>query len=421
MSQVRDPGILVVISDSANGPQLVQCAELLLGKRDGFIHVVRSAARHSFNNIGAFSRNAPYLRYAAREHIFHYPPRKDVVQFANGLARTARLGTLVTDWIDPVEEFQPILKMAVDMGLSAVFLRSGTQIHVRRMLIPMHGGPHTLQQLWVAKELASSMGASTLALRIVTPADQGGNDIEPGYIDAAGELARLESRIIGMNGPVALSAADDVVSGIAARRTAEDMLVIGAPNYWRAAEHFESSTPYLIAQRFPNPLAMLLARRPTRVQLRDVFWEDNVRLRLASSNKNDVITCLLDTLVQHNQIPESARGALLTVAMEREAELSTAVGCDTAFPHIAVEGFPGVIGCLGICPQGMDWGSPIRDGDSETTRFVFLLISSSDYYGDLLAVMAKIARLMVLPGVRKDLLACSSAKAALSILDGNEN
>ena len=360
MSQVRDQGILVVISDSANGPQLVQCAELLLGKRDGFIHVVRSAARHSFNNLGALPRNEPYLRYAAREHIFHYPPRKDVVQFANGLARTARLGTLVTYWIDPVEEFQPVLKMAVDMGMAAVFLRPGMQRRVHRVLIPMHGGPHTLQQLWVAKELAAHQGASTLVLRIVTPADQGGNDAEPGYIDAAGALARLESRIMGMDGPVALSTADDVVSGIAARRTAEDMIVVGAPNYWRAAEHFESSTPYLIAARFQNPLAMLLAKRPARIRLRDVFWEDTVRLKLATGGKKEVITCLVDTLVQRNQVPEPARDNLLALAMEREAKLSTAVGCETAFPHIGVEGFPGVIRLSG--------GLPTRGGLGQSSQ-----------------------------------------------------
>jgi len=393
---------------------------MLLGQRDAHIHVVRSAAKHSLNNVGPLRRNEPYLTYAARERIFHYPPRKDVVEFAKGLARTARVGMLVTDWLDSIDEFQPVLKMAVDLNLSAVFLRFGVQPSVRRVLIPMNGGPHTLQQLWVAKALAASHGASTLVLRIVTPSDQGGNGVEPGYVDAAGTLARIESRIAGLDGPVAISTAEDVMSGIAARRTAEDMIVIGAPNYWRAAEHFESSTPQLIAARFANPLAMLLARRSERVSLRDVFWEDTIRTKLPSQDKMEAVACLLDTLVQRNQIPQPSRDALLARAAARETELSTAVGCETALPHIGIEGFSGVIGCLGIFPQGVAWGSPLSQGESEPVKFVFLLISSADYYGDLLAVLSKIARLMVLPGVRKDLLACSSSRDVLDILEPGE-
>ena len=419
MSRASDRNTLVIISDPANGPQLVRYAELLLGHEDAHIHVVRSAGIHSFSNIGPPTRNEPYLTYAARECISHYPPRKDVVDFARGLARTARLGLLIADWVDAPDEFQPIIKLAVDLNLSAVFLRCRPGMPVHRVLIPMNGGPHTLQQLWVAKALASSLRASSLVLRIVTGADQGGNGGEPGYVDAAGALARLESRIVGIDGPVAISTAEDVVSGIAARRVPGDMIVMGAPNYWRAAEHFEASTPHLIAARFDNPLAMLLARRPERVRLRDVFWEETVCPRLNASNKGDAIASLVDALVQRNQVPAASRGDILSRALGREADLSTAVGCETAFPHIAIDGFSGIIGCLGMFPQGVEWAHPIGQGENEPVKFVFLLISSANHYGDLLAVLSKIARLMVLPGVRQELLACSSSRDVLGILQPN--
>jgi mannitol/fructose-specific phosphotransferase system IIA component (Ntr-type) len=63
------------------------------------------------------------------------------------------------------------------------------------------------------------------------------------------------------------------------------------------------------------------------------------------------------------------------------------------------------------------WPSPFGGGGVETVKFVFLLITPTDYYGDLLAILARTARLMVLPHLREELLACATPAQVLEILD----
>ncbi len=51
--------------------------------------------------------------------------------------------------------------------------------------------------------------------------------------------------------------------------------------------------------------------------------------------------------------------------------MSTAVDCDTAFPHVTLHGFFGVAASIIICPDGIDFGNE----DNQPTRFIVLFVT----------------------------------------------
>jgi mannitol/fructose-specific phosphotransferase system IIA component (Ntr-type) len=339
-------------------------------------------------------------------------------ELVRAITRVNRVSVLVADWPKDGNELQSVLRCIVTRNISAVIVRENRSQNLKRVLIPTGGGVHTLQQLWIAREFATELRLATQALHIAhdgarRPRRTLGS--EPGS-QIGLRHAQLQARIAGVAGSVLFRAADDVVSGIESCVQQDDLIVLGAPNYWRVAEHFRGSIPDVLSRRLDQSLAMLVARQPSRVKLREVLWDRTVCLNLRPRDKEDAIRLLIQALVTHGQVPKDRQDELLEIAMSREAKASTAVGCETAFPHITIPGFPGVIGCLGICPQGVRFG-----GDEDNpTKFVFLLITPREFYDEYLGILARIAELMVLPGVRSSLLACRSADDVIRVLDLEE-
>jgi len=271
------------------------------------------------------------------------------------------------------------------------------------VLIPMSGGPHVLQQLWVARALAAARAVRLHAVHVRPGGDGSG---------PAADLARIYAEAMGVEDSVDVSVAADAVSGIVANIRARDLVVLGAPSHWRAVQHFEGSIPDRIAGVVANPLAMVLSKKSSGIRLRDVFWGSMIRVNLRPRDKAHAIEQLVDTLVTHSQVPTEWRDRLIARALAREEVGSTHVGCATACPHVTVRGFPGMIGCLGICPDGVPFGPP----DAPPVHFVFLLVSPEGFYDDYLTVLSGIARIVVRPEVRAALLACDSPPEVEAIL-----
>jgi len=332
-----------------------------------------------------------------------------------GLA-DARPEMIVGGWPDASFEAQQALALAARLRLPGVFLRWKPEERVERVLIPTNGGPHTLQQMWVAGVLAKAAAAPQLALRVLT---RGVGDAAP---ESEAETARLakdlaaaQARMSRLDCAVETRYAPDPVTGIEEAARPTDLVVLGAPNSWRVAEHFGGSLPDAVARRVKAPMAMLLARRTPGIRLRDVFWQQTILPGLAPRNKEELLASLVDTLVNQGQAPAPWRDHLVERALAREAEQPTLAGHDTAFPHITVPDFTGVVGCMGICPQGVAFGS-----DGETAKFVFLLITPESFYEGYMTLMASIARIMIRPEARRRLLLCDGPLEVMEALDDLE-
>ncbi len=325
---------------------------------------------------------------------------------AQSFAAEADVGMIVSDWGRDPQELAATLRMTVDLRLPGVFARHDTALPPRRILVPTTGGPHVIKQLWVARELGQALRVPTQILQIVARHDAEAEQERGG--DAS---AHVRERLCGVTDPVDVVVADDAVSGIAAYARRDDLIVMGAPNYWRVLHEFEGSIPDLVAKALPNPLLMLLTPRASHLRLGDIFWQEMIRVDMAPRDKHEALAMLADVLADHGQIPPQWRGRVLDRALAREGVLSTAMDCETALPHVTIPGFAGTIGCFGICPQGVAFGS----GEGQLTRFIFLLVTPPSGYGEYLNVLALIARLVLPPETRERLLACRSA-AEVSVL-----
>lgn len=325
-----------------------------------------------------------------------------------------RISKLICDWPSDPDELQAVLRCVVTRNIAAVVIRAGQLPQSGRVLIPTGGGIHTIEQLWVAREFAAEFGLAMQSLHIAEGGVRLAREEMDSQLNSGVSLrhAQLQARIAGVTGPVLFHTAPSVVSGIEACAFPNDLIVLGAPNYWRVAEHFRGSIPELLSRRLNQPMAMLVARQSQRLQLREVLWNRTICLNLRPRNKQDAIRLLIQALAANDQVPKERQDELLEIAMSREAEASTAVDCETAFPHITIPDFPGVIGCLGICPDGVQFNE-----HEEPTKFVFLLITPREHYDEYMGILARIAQLMVLPTLRASLLACRTVDEAIKVLD----
>ncbi len=311
----------------------------------------------------------------------------------------------LTDW-PKAEGGNALLQFAQRENLRMVFLRWPEFTKINRILILSGGGIHVIRQLWIAQRTAEAYGCPAQVLQVI----RGAADEEA---ETARETTRLQARMLGINTPFQIAYAPDILSGLAAHIAPDDLLVLGAPNHWRLSELFASSLPERIAQNFSNPLMMLLGTRPKRFQLREVFWPSMINPGMSALTREDAIGQLLDCLIRTDQIPENWRERLLQQALAREEICSTAVGNETAFPHIAMPIQGGLAGCLGIFPQGVDFAAT----DGVPCKFVFLFITPDYYYSDYLDLLAHISEKMVQNTMRQQLLNSKTAHEILDALD----
>ena len=311
---------------------------------------------------------------------------------------------LLTDW-PKAETGEALLHFALRENLRIVFLRWPKFRKISRVLILSGGGIHVLRQLWIAQRTAEAYGCPAQVLQIIRTADE--------KASTAGEATRLQARMLGINTPFHVAHAPDILSGLAAHIEEDDLLVLGAPNHWRLSEFFAFSLPERIARHFANPLMMLLGSRPKQFRLREVFWPGMINPGLSALSKEAAIGQLLDCLIRNDQIPENWRERLLQQALAREQVCSTAVGSETAFPHITMPVQGGLAGCLGIFPSGIDFAA----NDGTACKFVFLFITPDAFYSDYLDLLAHISSKMVHSPVRQLLLNCRTAFEVLDVLE----
>lgn len=209
----------------------------------------------------------------------------------------------------------------------------------------------------------------------------------------------------------------DVADAIAASVREGDLLVLGAPSALRITSDFEGSLPHTIAKRVSVPLILLSTPSDNRLRLRRLFWGGLIQTDLRPRDKTQALSALIENLALHNQIPLSSVTDTLDRALRRENIMSTAVDCETAFPHVTLPGFFGVAGSMAICPEGVAFGSL----DSLPTRFLYLLVTPDNLCDEYLATLGMIARRMFRPEVRAALLRCRTSAQVLDILEPRED
>ncbi|MDF7808223.1 PTS sugar transporter subunit IIA [Pontiellaceae bacterium B12219] len=356
-------------------------------------------------------------RSEARHHHVFVPSFAVPGDEAGAVAETRRLATstkldlIISEWLDDTRAMQGLIHLAQKREIPAVFMRTTNQPKIGRIVVATGRGPNLYEQMWLARETANGLGVPVDILHW-TPAE---------HFDACDEspdndpLEKMCVRLLDMQVNTIHCRGPYFASAIAGSLRPDDLLVIGAPSPLRLVADFAGTLPDQLAKQIPNPLILLSSPPLGHTSLRRLLWGRLIKPQLRSRPKTVALECLVDNLIRHNQLPSANKEDMLERALQREQISSTAMDCETAFPHVALPGFFGVAGTMGIFPEGIDFGS----ADGSPTRFVFLLVTPEGFSDEYLAILSKISKRMLAPSVRKALLACKTAAEAIEILELN--
>ena len=144
----------------------------------------------------------------------------------------------------------------------------------------------------------------------------------------------------------------------------------------------------------------------------DIVASGGVVLSPNFSEFADVVSLLVDSLVERGQLPENLRDAAIEAVCEREKLSSTVmVEIGVSIPHARLDGVKGVIGAMAVAPEGVYQamtGVPIS--------IVVLVLSPPDLAGDHLNVLAGLSLLLQSESVRDSIIAADSESTVVDVL-----
>ncbi|MDF7798556.1 PTS sugar transporter subunit IIA [Pontiellaceae bacterium B1224] len=355
---------------------------------------------------------------AIHHHVFvpgFAVPEDDATAVAETrqLAKENKLDLIISEWLGNTRAMQDLLHLAQKRGVPAVFVRTTNGQKIGRIVVATGGGPNLYEQMWLAREAASGLGVP-LEILHCTSAEECGLCNDSADNDP---LEKMCVRLLDMQVNSIQCRGPDFASAVAESLRADDLLVVGAPSPLRLVADFAGSLPDQLAKTVANPLILLSSPPLGHTSLRRLLWGRLIKPQLRSRNKAEALECMVDNLIRHNQLPLASKEDILKRAFEREQISSTAVDCESAFPHVRLPGFYGVAGTVGIFPEGIDFGSD----DGTLTHFVFLLVTPEGFCDEYLAILSKISKRMLDPAVRKALLACKTAAEAIEILEPRQD
>lgn len=353
-------------------------------------------------------------RPAAADAVPAWPPTPEGSLAATWrFCRQAPVDMLLAEWPDDPALLADTLELSTTLrGPTVLVHRPDGLAAARRIVVFTNAGPHSLRPLWLAHELAAHYELPVQVTHI-----EAEEEAAHGEAESVAALTQVEARLLGLGGEVVLHQAPTVLAGMLATIQPDDLIVLGAPPTWRLGEaKFGATVPAQLAAAVPNPLVMLVAPQVQAVSPREVLWSGNILTHLQAATWEDAIAALIDRLIERQQVPAAWREFLLERARARELRTSTALGCETAFPHILIPDYYGLAVAFAVLPDGVYF----TDREVGPVRFICLLIIPESCYGQYLGLIANLARLLVLPAVRAELLQATTPKAVLQLLAPEE-
>ncbi len=125
-----------------------------------------------------------------------------------------------------------------------------------------------------------------------------------------------------------------------------------------------------------------------RMKFSDFVSSKSIRAELSSTDKESVISELVDSLLAAGDIEEKDRDDIIKAIMKREELGSTGIGRGIAVPHTKHPSVDKLVGTVGVSVNGVDFDSL----DGEKVQLFFLLVSPPDRPGDHLRALENISR-----------------------------
>ncbi|MDD5596558.1 MAG: PTS sugar transporter subunit IIA [Victivallaceae bacterium] len=173
----------------------------------------------------------------------------------------------------------------------------------------------------------------------------------------------------------------------------------------------KDSIPYKVLSS-GNNVIMFQTRKPQKVNIQDIIWDELIKLPMTAANKTDAIAQLIQQLADNDQIAQAKKDEIMELFLKKEKLSPTGVGQGTAFPHIILSGFWGLVSCMGICPSGVSFSNDAN----RNIKIIFLTISSPIHRTEYLNFLAQVAGKMIHKKTRNKLLSSKNPREVLSTL-----
>jgi len=336
-------------------------------------------------------------------------PSADALQKS---AERANAKLIITNCLDDPASVAATSALARSSCTDFFALRAMPRSKFKRITVLGGRGLHALVGLRAAKDLASTWGITAQVVYVVQE-DRHSADRENllHRMQQIKEEIQLHMSMLGVSFPLTLYVSTDIGNTVNSLTREDDLVIMGAPTSWLFPDG-QTDAKSCFYQRIKRPLLVTAGNVPRRMALKEVFWEDTIRVGLEASSKWEAINKLVDALVDAGQVPANRRREICDAAFRREYVKATAIDSEIAIPHAAIPAMRGLIGCMGILKKGI----PFSDRKDRSARFVFLLITPQNDYSDYLAVLSQIAHLMGFASNRRFLAECVTSGQAATFI-----
>lgn len=146
------------------------------------------------------------------------------------------------------------------------------------------------------------------------------------------------------------------------------------------------------------------------MNIRKALSAATVTRNLSGSNKQEVISALVDLACRTGKVKD--RDAALLAVLERERKMTTGLEHGVAIPHGKTAAVEELVACFGITPEEIDFVAL----DGKPSRIFVMTLSPVDRTGPHIQFLAEISQMLKRPERRAALLAAATDEELLRLL-----
>jgi mannitol/fructose-specific phosphotransferase system IIA component (Ntr-type) len=153
-----------------------------------------------------------------------------------------------------------------------------------------------------------------------------------------------------------------------------------------------------------------------RERLVEFMAEEFITVDLQVKDKWDAIHQLVSFLMRTHRVEHMSHDELYETIVEREKEMSTALGRGIAIPHGRIKKGPAIQGVMAICRDGIDFDAP----DGEPVKLIMLIVTPEDRKDMHLKVLSSLSSMVSDEAIRTRIIAAISPEDAMEVIESEE-
>ncbi|HEY5621979.1 MAG TPA: PTS sugar transporter subunit IIA, partial [Pontiella sp.] len=153
-----------------------------------------------------------------------------------------------------------------------------------------------------------------------------------------------------------------------------------------------------------------------RQRLVEFLAEEFIVVDLKALDKWDAIRQMVAFLMRTHRVEHISQEELYQSIVDREKDMSTAMGRGIAIPHGHIEKGPAIQGVMAICREGIDFDAP----DGGPVKLIMLIVTPHDKRDMHLKVLSSLSSMVSNDAIRTRLMAAISPEDAMEVIESEE-